>query len=258
MLVDFDGGMRRTAERIEAVARALGLDANSDAQIHYISMPTPWLTANERDSVGQLADEIRARGVKFVVLDNLGTVSGGIDENSSEMVQVMANLRWLAETTGACIVVIHHERKSNGEARKGGDALRGHSSINAAIDLALLVEREEGSRMISVRSTKTRDVDVVPFGAEWNYTHKPDGSELDSAWFWGVESESSGDDRATERAILASCETPKNKTAIKAAVKAELHGVGENRIDKLVTSLAARKQLISSDGSHGAKVYQRA
>ena len=48
------------------------------------------------------------------IIDNLGTVSGGRDENSSEMVDVMANLRWAAQESGATIWIIHHARKGTG------------------------------------------------------------------------------------------------------------------------------------------------
>ncbi len=260
MLIDFDSGLRRTSERIEALAKANRIDRNSAGRFDYVSMPTPWLIASQRSSVLQLAEEIKARGSRFVVIDNLGVITGGIDENSSEMVAVMSNLRWLTETTGACVTLIHHERKSHGEARKSGDALRGHSSINAAIDLALLVEREGSSRILTVRSTKTRDVDVVPFSAEFNFKHKPGSSELDVAYFFGVfELGDDNSDRAVENAILQSFtggrETELNSRQLIEAVKAVQLHAGQNRIRALANSLVARKKLGIKRGNRNAMVY---
>jgi hypothetical protein len=261
MLVDFDSGLRRTAERIEALARSRRLNPDTAGRFDYVSMPTPWLTASQRDSVLQLADEIKSHGSRFVVIDNLGVITGGIDENSSEMVGVMSNLRWLTEYTGACVVLIHHERKSTGEARKGGDALRGHSSINAALDLALLVEREGASRVITVRSTKTRDVDVDSFGAEFNFTHKAGSTELDVAWFWGVHDSGDDDsDKAIERHILEACfsagQTGMNASQVVAAIKDKMSHVGAKRVRALADSLVEREKLLFSTGLSNSKIYK--
>jgi hypothetical protein len=261
MLVDFDSGLRRSHERIEALARGCGLTPDSEVPFHYVSFPTPWLSAKDRDSVAALAREIKERGVKLVVIDNLGTVSGDVDENSAEMVAVMGNFRWLAEETGAAIVVIHHERKSNGMDAKGSKAhegLRGHSSINAALDLALLVERESGSRMITIRSTKTRDVNVKPFGAEFTYSHRDGTSDLETAGFFGTSG--LADDRSdssVERAILnAVQDRPLNQGELIVAVKKQDSDAGTNRIRQLADSLVSRGLLVSTDGKHGAKVFQ--
>jgi RecA-family ATPase len=76
------------------------------------------------------------------VIDNLGTASGGADENSAQMIGVMAGLRQIAEEGELAVLVIHH--KSKGDGVRADDSLRGHSSIESAVDLALVVEREEG------------------------------------------------------------------------------------------------------------------
>jgi hypothetical protein len=85
------------------------------------------------------------------------------------MSQVMSGLRLISERTGSAAIIIHHERKSNNGKSRAGESLRGHSSIEAAFDLVLQVERESGNT-ISVSATKTRDGDVLPFGCEFRYT----------------------------------------------------------------------------------------
>lgn len=119
------------------------------------------------------------------------------------MIVVMSNLRRLADVTGAAVIVIHHQRKSNGFKGRAGDTLRGHSCIEAALDLALLVERDEqASDRIKIKSTKTRNVDVMPFNAMFAYEHKPNSYELAEARFFGIEPERDDKLLALEAAIL--------------------------------------------------------
>jgi hypothetical protein len=185
MWIDLDNGKRRTHERIEALARGARLDES--APLYYLSMPTPWLDAGNAKDLTALGERILSLGILFVVIDNLGLISPGADENSADMIRVLGNLRALSERTGACIVLIHHQRKSTGISSRAGESLRGHSSIEASIDLALLVKREEGSNVVVIRSAKTRDVDVLPFAAEFHYEHKPGTFELARAGFAAAE-----------------------------------------------------------------------
>lgn len=181
--VDMDNGTRRTDERIEAVARARKLAA--DAPFHYVSMPTPPLNVADLDILIYLKGLIRALGAKITVIDNLGLITGEIEENSAAMAMVMGYLRQIAEGTGTALVIIHHQRKNGANGGRAGDALRGHSSIEAAVDLALHVAREVGQDEVTIRSTKTRGVDVPTVGALFNYRHVLGTNDLETAWFSG-------------------------------------------------------------------------
>lgn len=97
MWVDFDNGVRRTHERFGALGRARNL--SPDVALTYYSMPNPRLNGRERSSIGELIQRMNDAGAKLVVIDNLGYVSGDSEENSSEMVQVMAHFRELSEET---------------------------------------------------------------------------------------------------------------------------------------------------------------
>lgn len=180
--LDMDNGSNRLQERFGALCRARGV---TDAPLHAISLPRPVYDASDMAEADLLAEQIRELGAVLCVVDNLGTVSSGRDENSSEMVDVMANLRWVAESTGATLFVIHHARK--GTAQSGGregDRLRGHSSIEASLDLSLMVERVEDD--LTIGSTKTRDDPVRPFLARWTYEKTLEGA-LGEGRFWHVE-----------------------------------------------------------------------
>lgn len=252
--LDFDNGTRRTDERFGALGRAYNLPG--DLPLHYISMPSPWLDASNRDAVSNLADRITARGAQLVVVDNLGVVAGDAEENSADMAGVMANLRWLSEQTGAAIVCVHHQRKAPGFTGRAGESLRGHSSIEAALDLALLIEREERSSLIKVRSTKTRDVDVIPFGAQFAYEHKGGTSELERARFFGAAVEDTDSDAAIERAIMdaLSARHPMNQTRLVACVKESIDA-GRDRIRHIAECLVGDGKLRSTSGARGAKDY---
>jgi hypothetical protein len=249
--LDFDMGARRTLERYAALGRHYEIP--EDAPLKIYSMPIPPLNAADSVHIELLAS--RASGYGLIVIDNLRTVSGGVDENSSEMSEVMFNLRWLAELTGAAVVVIHHERKSGGFSGRAGDALRGHSSIEAAIDLALKVEREPYSDLITVKSTKTRGLEVLPFSCAFTFDKNPDGS-LNTAAFYGVESEDNQSNHAIEREILAVLENnPMNQTSLWEAVHNKLTDVGKNRIIDQIRRLEANNKLTATAGKRNAKIY---
>lgn len=182
--IDFDNGRRRTDERFAALAKSR--DLPSDTPIHYVSMPMPWLDASKTGLIMNLAKLVRYHKIKLTLIDNLGLISGDTEENSSEMTQVMGNLRWLAEETETAVAVIHHQRKSNGLGTKQ-ESLRGHSSITASLDLALLIERKEGEDDITMIPTKVRGYQPFPaIGAMFTYQHRANTYDLESARFFGV------------------------------------------------------------------------
>ena len=247
--VDFDNGRRRTDERIEALGRARNLEADA-VPFSYACMPTPWLDASDPDSIDSLIGRVNVMSPGLVVVDNLGVVSGSADENSAEMVHVLANFRRLAEETGAAVVVIHHQRKATGFKSRAGETLRGHSSIEAALDLALLVQREEHAGVVEVKSTKTRGVDVLPFGALFAFEHKEGTTELGRARFWGVKVEDKSSDAAIAGEVLAAVgdEPGINKESLIGAVKAALPEVGVNRIRSRIDALASADDLSVAKG----------
>lgn len=256
MWLDFDNGQRRTHDRIAALARARELPV--DTPITYYSMPSPWLDGTNKGSIGALSLRIQNKGAKLVVIDNLGVVSGGADENSAEMVQVMSLFRQLAEETGAAIVLIHHQRKSNGTIGRAGDTLRGHSSIEAALDLALQIEREELADTVSIKGTKVRGKDVLPFSAAFTYEDLPNG-DIFKAKFFGIATEDTQSNPAINRAIrVALLGTTLNKSDLKSAVKKALPDVGINRIGDLIERMAATGELRVVSGERTEKIYSLA
>ena len=91
--IDMDNGQRRTDQRVDAMSKRRRLP--NSAPFYYISMHTPSLIAHDVESMALLHDEIYALDARLVVIDNLGLVTGTVEENSAEMAQVMKNFRWI-------------------------------------------------------------------------------------------------------------------------------------------------------------------
>lgn len=253
--LDFDNGPRKTHERFEAVGRAHGLPEN--APVLYLSMPNPWLDASCDEEVDELIALLNNHDIGLLVIDNLTSISGKVEENTAAMAGVMTNLRRLSESANAAVVVIHHQRKGNGEKGNAGDQLRGHSSINAAIDLALKVERKQNAEAITVESTKTRGEDVWPFHAAFAREKKPDG-ELKTARFYGTVGDDASQKGVTDNtiraAVLAVIEergSVSSKQSLKTLVKQRLPDAGLNRIADRIDDLVAEKKLLQN-GQPGA------
>lgn len=243
------------ADLIHERFRALGKqhEAPEGLPLKVYSFPNPPFNASDAASVAMFA--ARASGARLIVIDNLGTVSGGIEENSSGMIQVLYNLRWLSEATGAALMVIHHQRKSNGMTGRAGDALRGHSSIEAALDLALQVEREPYSDQVTIKSTKTRTREVPPFTAHFTYTHNQ-AKELETAQFYSIEPEDLLSNYAIDREIKAALEYgPLVQNDLWQAVKAALPDVGRPRILDQIRKLEAANKLKMTPGAKNSKAY---
>ncbi len=253
MWLDFDNGELRTHERFGSLARARDLPESTP--IFYYSMPMPWLDASKPETISQMILRAKEKETGLIVIDNLGLISGGVDENSAAMISVMSQLRQLAEGTAAAVVVIHHQRKGNGFKGRAGDTLRGHSSIEAAIDLGLLVEREEGSDTITMKSTKTRGQDVYPFSGVFTYEHIEPG-RLYKAMFYGLPVIDTNSTAAIEKAILEALEGESmNQTELVKAVK-ETCTAGENRIIDMIKRLQNTKKIKAAAGPHNSRVYE--
>lgn len=253
--IDFDNGSRRCHERVEALGRSHGLPET--VPFHYCSMPNPWLDSGNLHHIENLIRRINGLEAKLICIDNLGLVTGGMDENTSEMIGIMSNLRFLSEQTGAAVTVIHHERKSSSTGERSGASLRGHTSIEASLDLALQVEREQHSNIVTIKSTKTRDIDILPFGSEFRYEHKVGTGELSTALFVPYEIEDTLSDHAIEMAIkdVLAASPLLNQTELVSKVKTTGIEAGKHRIRPIAERMADLGRIVVSHGPRGSKLY---
>lgn len=197
--VDVDNGNDTVDRRFAALAYDAPVAVND--RLHFVSFPSnPPMLAGDSQAIAQITDAVWLYGARLIVLDNLGAISGDADENSAAMIGVMHALRQLAEANTVALLVIHH--KSKGNRARAGDSLRGHSSIEAAVDLALMIERREESDLVTVRTTKTRGKLVARFAARFVYTPDPeDESELLIAKFYSA---GNSDRLASARSLILS------------------------------------------------------
>lgn len=258
MWIDYDNGVRRTHERFAAIGRSRELPET--APLFYYSMVAPQLEADKSEHIAGLTTLIIERQVRLLVIDNLGLVSGAIDENSRDMARVIGGFRWLSEKTGACVCIIHHQNKPTGFTRKTGDMLRGHSSIKAGIDVALYILREgEGDQMsndIYITAPKARDAEIHPFAARFNF-EPGDRGELQLAWFNGIDwkSDSARKDNRSDDEVLEwlSANGPSSKDAIMGGVK-----IGWKALNVALGRLHLSGKLVKETGHHNSIIFRAA
>jgi putative DNA primase/helicase len=251
LLIDIDNGRRRISNRLAALSR--GLDVPAGAPLAYVCFPDdPPFVASRPEPVQAVIRAATRTGAKLIIIDNLLAVSGGANENSSEMGPVMLGLRQLVETTGAAVLVLHHPSKDK-------RWIRGFSGIEGALDLTLEVTREGHENKIDIRSVKVRDLPIEPFSALWTCEQDERG-ELIKGRFYGLgrpEQVKLSKQEQAELCIMRDMEDGMNQTQLVNLVK-DNAGIGRHTAIAAVQSLAGQKRLHARDGDWpGSIEYSR-
>ena len=256
--VDMDNGRRRTKDRLAAIGRHYGTP--KDAPLYVVSCPSEGLSMKEPEHVLRLQDTI-SFDVGYVVVDNLGYVSGGADENTTAMVPVMGAFRALSERTGVAFEIIHHERKGSALGNeRAGDKIRGSSSIEGALDRAFRVVRKEDDDFVTVFSIKERDQRIRPMSARFHFrwdTRPGYEEELGEAWFTGESADTI--EFQVQRAILSFVSVERhNQTEIIEKMKEDFEDekVGKPTILKALKWLEDDGKVVKEPGAKGAILYR--
>lgn len=115
-------------------------------------------TNHVTDLISQLNAEGQRSGL--IIIDTLNQASPGADENSSkDMGLIIQNAQRLARETNSHVLLVHHTGK---DASKG---LRGHSSLIAALDVAIEVKRDSTGRRWGISKSKD-DTDEAQYHFE--------------------------------------------------------------------------------------------
>ncbi|MGV1015974.1 MAG: AAA family ATPase [Fluviibacter phosphoraccumulans] len=113
---------------------------------------------------GMFAEDLNAVGLSggVVIIDTLNQSAPGADENSpADMGKIISNAMVIQRLTNSLVLLVHHTGK---DTSKG---LRGHSSLVAAMDVTIKVERKVVGRVWSIDKLKDGDDDVsYPFKLE--------------------------------------------------------------------------------------------
>lgn len=252
--VDYDNGQRVTADRFSALGYGHG--APADAPLYYVC-PDTRLDAGNPQSVAELSARVLATNARLVVVDNLGLVSGAADENSADMVNVMDGLKSVVRLTGAAVVVVHHQRKGGAGGQRAGDALRGHGSIEAHLDAAVLVTRDAGEPVFNLSATKFRQGEVPPpFSVRLTWEAGLTKGSLVSARFYGVPLETPATKAADDldgRILGVLAEGEKNVRDLRADV-----GCSASRLQERLAALQRAGKVNCRAGKRGALLYHLA
>lgn len=115
--------------------RSLGVQASDAVYVHAASIdPTEAM-------LEKIKQFVIAHTIKLIVVDTLAALWRISDENDAAAVtQAVKPLLALARESGACVLLIHHARKSEGSF---GDEIRGSGALFALADVALILKRHE-------------------------------------------------------------------------------------------------------------------
>ncbi len=90
---------------------------------------------NEKGNQTKVFDSIikkakSLKGLRLIVIDTLRRAHDCDENSNGAMSNVLRKFEWMAEQTGAAVLLLHHENKSGaGDSGAGASAIRGASSI---------------------------------------------------------------------------------------------------------------------------------
>ncbi len=136
--------------------------------------------------------------------------------------------------------------------------LRGHSSIEAALDLALLVERTAASNTIDIQATKARGADVKPFSAMFTFNDDNFGQLHKARFFANTDANLMSNTMAKKAILTCLGEETLNKTAlvdkVREATKKELPFAC---INSTLEEMYSEGYLNVTPGQNNAQLYSR-
>jgi hypothetical protein len=123
--------------RREVKRRLRGLEAEQLDTMHVHAGPL----TDSAETRHALAQYITQHEIALVIVDTLNAFWQVSDENDAAGVtQAIKPLLELARQTDACVLLIHHARKGEGEH---GDEIRGSGALFSLLDVALILKRHE-------------------------------------------------------------------------------------------------------------------
>jgi KaiC/GvpD/RAD55 family RecA-like ATPase len=134
------------------------------------------------------------RPVRLIIVDTMARAMPGSNENDPvDMGAFVMAVDKIREVTGATVIIVHHSGKN---AALGA---RGHSSLRAAVDTELEVERTDAGRLLRVRKSRDGDdgfemafrLDIVIVGQD------AQGTDITSCVI------AAGDDEEHQKALAA-------------------------------------------------------
>ncbi|MDP9375637.1 MAG: AAA family ATPase, partial [Chloroflexota bacterium] len=142
-------GSAGLGRRIAAWERARRVDAEK-APCYVLPEAVQFLQAGDVDAILAAVGELPAEP-GLVVVDTLARCFVGGEENSArDMGFLVAAVERLRQTTGACVVLIHHVNKTTGK-------MRGSTALEGAMD-TIVAARRDGT-LVTLACDKQKDAD---------------------------------------------------------------------------------------------------
>lgn len=252
--IDADNGIEIVEERVGAALRGHSKnEAHAErAPVHYTSFLNPAFLANEDAPIVALIERVIRWKIKLLVIDNLGMVSGGADENSSQMVQIMNRLRFIAEKTKCAVIVIHHLAKGGDDEKR--KTPRGHSSIEASLDLALCIIRDDDT--FKAIPTKQRSSRMDEISGLLDYETRRDSEELYRYHFEGIEPETDPLSAKAEKCARELLQKVKQANQVTLIEHLRKCGIGRNRAASEVQRMTRKNIIVLKAGARTEKLYK--
>ncbi len=135
-----------------------------DLNVHFLVMSGFKV---DEDSIDAIYEEIRARGLTFVIFDSLRSVHDANENDSQEMQEVMDCFKRLTKK-GITVLFTHHNRKKVFGKNKdeSGEESRGSTAINAAVHGHISSEeilRDDGTYLLISQRKLKCDEKLKPF-----------------------------------------------------------------------------------------------
>jgi hypothetical protein len=112
----------------------------------------------------EIASVIQREHYGAVFIDTFRASAPGVDENDKEASTPLYMLGRVSEGTDSMIVVLHHEKKPDGEKRSAAEhMISGHNSIHGTLQVAISMLRDDDSGTIAVRPSKRIRKGFEPF-----------------------------------------------------------------------------------------------
>ena len=104
----------------------------------------------------ELLREVRKQQPRLVIIDTLAAAFPGLEENAAESMGRVVRIARKIAATGTAVIMVHHTP----HAAKNP---RGHSVLNGDVDMALLLEMDEGAGVIRGEMKKNRNGPLLNF-----------------------------------------------------------------------------------------------
>ncbi|MBB4935675.1 hypothetical protein F4561_006584 [Lipingzhangella halophila] len=198
--------------------------------VTFLPMAVQLLSRTDATAFAQVAAEMRP---VMVVIDTQARVTVGADENSSQdMGQLVAAADELRQSTGACVLLVHHEARS-GETLRGSTAMEGAATsvVRASKDGAL------------IRLDNPKQKDAPPFDPILlTLSEMGDSAVILSHGGSGTAAQATESERTILRAMWDSFGT----TGASSTNLREVSGVPKSSFFRAVNALLKRGELVNA------------